>query len=75
MSRFMQTAPGWVKLILALGATLISVTLAYAQLKTVDTELRGEINLLKQQDTHTEKSLEEIKQMLQREFERHHPRR
>jgi chaperonin cofactor prefoldin len=74
MSRF-RDIPVWVKFLITFGTLLVSVTLAYAQLKQEDTSLKGEIKLLQQQDAHTNQSLEEIKQMLREEFDRHHPRR
>jgi chaperonin cofactor prefoldin len=67
--------PTWVKLLLTLGATLVTVTLAYAQLKEEDTKIRGDIKLLEREDEVHRDDVEEIKQMLRDEFNRHHPRR
>lgn len=79
LSRLLEVVPGWIKVFMTLAIALITATLAYAELKSdvkdVKSELRGAVNLLKQEDAHAARSLEEIKNMLEKEFERHHPRR
>ena len=62
-----RNLPDWAQLALAVVAVLVTVTLAYAQ-------ARSDISLLQQNDTHIEKSINRIENMLREEIERHHPR-
>jgi len=71
----LRDIPAWAKLVLTLISIIVSVTLAYAQLRLEDKDIRGEINLLKKEDEVHRGDVEEIKQMLREEFDRHHPRR
>jgi hypothetical protein len=63
--------PTWVKLVVAIATVLISISLAWGDMKA---DLRVEQTERKAMDTHLEKGVEEIKQMLREELDRHHPR-
>jgi hypothetical protein len=67
MGSRLSNLPDWGQLVLAVVAVLVTVMLAYAQ-------ARSDISLLQQKDTYIERSIDEIKQMLREEIERHHPR-
>jgi hypothetical protein len=67
MSSRLSNLPDWGQLVIAIIIVLSGVLLAYGQ-------ARADISLLQQNDTHIEKSIERIEQMLREEIERHHPR-
>lgn len=72
---FLKDAPAWVKIILALAGTLVSVTLAYANLKSEVKLLQREDVVLHEQDKQFKSDIKDIKEMLREELERHHPRK
>ena len=64
MASFVQQIPAWVKVVLAIGGILVSVTLAYAALQREDTRINGQVELLKAQDAALKEDVKDIKDML-----------
>jgi len=63
----LNNLPDWGQLILALVISLVAGTFAFAAVKS-------DVSLLQQKDAFIEQSINEIKQMLREEIDRHHPR-
>jgi len=64
--------PEWVKLIIAMGTLLVTVTLAWSDLQA---DLRVEVTERQSGQQNIERSVERIEQLLREEMDRHHPRR
>ena len=67
----LRDIPGWGQLILALGVLLASLAFTWGSFAG---DLRVEATTREQVDIRIERSVEEIKQLLKQEIDRHHPR-
>lgn len=61
--------PEWVKFLMSIGAVIVALSMAFADLKA---DLRVEIAERLASDVYISKQLEEIKQMMREEYQRHH---
>lgn len=78
MGKLVQQIPSWVQLALAVGALIVSMALAYGDLKAglqnEQTQRQADVQRLQDADLRHAEDVREIKDMLRQEMDRHHPR-
>jgi DnaJ-domain-containing protein 1 len=74
----MSKVPDWIKFIILVGGTIATMAISWgnmeADLRVETTERKMETQELRDADVRYQKDIDDIKQMLQEEMDRHHPR-